>query len=361
LYALHLDFPLAEASMGSAGPSMDSRTLDDRIGFDSMAEVAAAARGTAFRVVAMPTNILRQIDGELSGYYLLSFERSADDRDGKRVSIDVKVKRPGLDVRARREATPQPASALASLPPAKAIDAKAMMGELLHWPTAISEIGVDLDTAALPVDGSATDARTIVTAEIASASLAAVGFEITDDKGKIISDTFDAQPAALPIPGGRVLYPAAVAIPAGHYRMKFGVIDAAGKRGSLEHTFDVPAWPPGAIRIGDLIFGFEENGRFRPAARVGASETSLRVRVEMQADAPEAFTDARATLQVLKPGGLVPIVEETAPLGPTPNPLRRAISRPVALDLLPGGDYVVRVTITAGGTTTTRARMFRKS
>jgi VWFA-related protein len=361
LYALHLDPPLSEAAAGTSSATVESRSLDDRLGFDSMAEVAAAARGTAFRVVGIPTNTLRQIDTELSGYYLLSFERSADDRDGKRVGIDVKVNKPGLDVRARREATPEPANATAALPPAKSNDSKVTMGELLHWPTAISEIGVDLDTAALPVDGSATDARTIITAEIASASLSVVGFEITDDKGTIVSDTFDAKPAAQPLPDGRVLYPAAVAIPAGHYRMKFGVIDAAGKRGSLEHAFDVPAWPAGAIRVGDLIVGIEENDRFRPAARIGADATALRVRVEMQADAAERFADARATLQVLKPGGLVPVVEDQVPLAATSNPLRRAIYRPLAIETLPAGEYVVRVTITSGGAMTTRMRMFRKS
>jgi hypothetical protein len=49
------------------------------------------------------------------------------------------------------------------------------------------------------------------------------------------------------------------------------------------------------------------------------------------------------------------------PLAATSNPLRRAIYRPVAIDLLPAGEYVVRVTIAASGTTTTRTRMFRKS
>ena len=361
LYALHLDAPLSEAAAGSHAATVESRSLDDRLGFDSMGEVAASARGTAFRVVGMPANTLRQIDTELSGYYQLSFERSADDRDGKRVGIDVKVNKPGLDVRARREFTPQPAGTTDSLPPAKSNDAKVTMGELLHWPTAISEVGIDLDTAALPVDGSATDARTIITAEIANASVTAIGFEITDDKGKIVSDTFDAQPATQPLPDGRALYPAAIAIPSGHYRMKFGVTDSAGKRGSLQHAFDVPAWTPGAMRIGDLILGIEDNGRFRPAARIAAGAASLRVRVEIQADAPEAFNDARATLQVLKPGGLVPVVEEAAALASTSNPLRRAIYRPVAIDVLPAGDYVVKVTITSGGVTTTRMRMFRKS
>ncbi len=114
LYAVHLDAPRMEAAAGPNNITM-TRALDDRVGFDGMAEVAVAARGTAFRVVAQATAVLERIDTELSGYYLLFFERDANDREGRRERIEVKVNRPGLEVRARREFTPGPGRVTATL------------------------------------------------------------------------------------------------------------------------------------------------------------------------------------------------------------------------------------------------------
>jgi hypothetical protein len=108
LYALHLDVPRMDAAAGPNNVTL-TRTLDDQVGFDGLAEAAVAARGTAFRVVAQATRLLERIDTELSGYYLLFFERDATDREGQRQRIEVKVRRPGLDIRARREFTPGPA------------------------------------------------------------------------------------------------------------------------------------------------------------------------------------------------------------------------------------------------------------
>src|SRR5689334_6119801 len=200
-----------------------------------MGELSVAARGTALRSVGgNVTKVLQQIDTEMSGYYLLSFERSADDRDGQRVGIDVKTTRAGLDVRARKEFTPGPPARPEPVRIATPADLKNTMGELLRWPVPVPEVGIALDTVPMPVDGSATAARTIAIAELslAGSTPAAIGFEAIDDGGKVVADTFDTQPALQPTPDGRSMYPFALSVPAGHYSLKFGVVTSDGKRGS---------------------------------------------------------------------------------------------------------------------------------
>jgi VWFA-related protein len=112
LYALHMDFPFVDASLkGGVSPGGVSnsltRTLDDKYGFDAMADAAFVTGGMAFRVVGLGTNILNRINAELAGYYILAFERATSDRDNRPIKVQVKVRRPDLDVRARQIVVPR--------------------------------------------------------------------------------------------------------------------------------------------------------------------------------------------------------------------------------------------------------------
>ena len=82
-----------------------ARVLDQKVLFDGMSMLAVAGRGEAFMISGTPLGALKGIDGETSGYYLVSFERDAQDRDGDRQKIDVRVNWPGATVRARTDFT----------------------------------------------------------------------------------------------------------------------------------------------------------------------------------------------------------------------------------------------------------------
>jgi len=104
LYAIHLDFPFAEASMTIlASPA--SRRLDDRYGFDAMATTAYFGGGAAIRAISRATPAIRQIDTELSGTYLLGIDRLPSDVAGKALEVKIDVARKGTDVRARQNVT----------------------------------------------------------------------------------------------------------------------------------------------------------------------------------------------------------------------------------------------------------------
>ncbi len=360
LYALHLDAPLIEAATGQGNVTL-TRALDDRVGFGGMADVAVAARGTAFRVVAQATRLLERIDTELSGYYLLSFERDADDRDDRRERIDVKVNRLGLDVRARREFTPEAGKPAATVAP-KPVDARVAMGELLKWSEPVGEIALDVDTYAMPVAGSSTEVRVLVATEIArdGRALQAIGYEVSDAQGKTVADTFDAPPIVSPLGDGRALYAVSVPLAPGRHRMKIGVLDTTGGRGSVDHAFEVHAWAAGGIRVSDAILGDVSAGAFRPVARIAASASRVAIRLEVHADAPEALRDLRVRLRLEGPDS-APLDAREIALVSTADPHRGAAIAQVDLQKLPSGTYVVRVTIDGpGGEVVTRTRRFEK-
>jgi len=347
LYALHLDAPLAEAAAGG-GNATGSRTLDDHLGFDSMAEMSHTARGTAFRVVGSAAAALQRIDTELSGYYLVTFERSPEDRDRDRVGIDVRVTRPGLDVRARKEVVLEPSSKTAKVSTKAPADPKGAMGALLKWPASVREIGIDLDTFVFPVNGSSADARITIAVEIAADGKPVdVGFEVKDATGRVVADTFDPRAEIRLLPDGRGLYPVSVVVPPGSYVLTLGVIDADGRCGSVTHAIEARAWPAGTVRMSSVVFGEISGGAFRPVARVGAGLISLAVRVEVHAADAEMFAGAIVRVETLRLGESAVISSQAAQLAMSADPLRRAATSVLELVRLPPDDYVIRVTIEA--------------
>jgi len=350
LYALHLDAPLMEA--GSRGNTTAGRVLDDRLGFDGMADLALAARGTALRVVSHPAAMLKQIDTELSGYYLLAFERSPDDRDGQHVRIDVRVSRPGLDVRARREFTPT-ATRAADADPRKKIDPKAAMGALLNGPAATG-LPIDVDTYTLPLDATSSRVSVMTVAEITtSGSQADVGFEIRDATGKAVADSFDGTSDLLPGGPGRARYAVTTIVPPGTYTLMFGVRTPDGLQGKVTHTFTARAWPAGPIRLSEIILGELAGNTFRPVARVERGQDVVAVRVEAHATAASSFAMYTIGFDFTRVGETAVALTAPARLSGAPDAVRRAATTLVDTRDLPPGDYIARVRLLAADGTVT--------
>ena len=344
LYALHLDAPLME--VGTRGNTTAGRVLDDRQGFDGMADLALAARGMALRVVSHPAAMLKRIDNELSGYYLLAFERSPDDRDGKHVRIDVRVNRPGLDVRARREFTPA-ATRAATSASGKKTDPKTAMGALLNGPSA-SGVPVEVDTFLLPLDATSSRISVLIVADITtSARQADVGFEIRAATGKAVADSFDGNSDLLPSGPGHARYAITAVVPPGAYTLMFGVRASEGSEGKVTHTFTANVWPPGPIRVSEIVLGELAGNAFRPIARVGRGQDVIAVRVEAHATAANTFEMYTIGFDFTRVGETSVALTAPARLSGPPDALRRAATTLVDTRDLSPGDYIVRVKLLA--------------
>ena len=359
LYSLHLDVPPSEASL-YGNNSMLSRRLDDLLGMDSMVEISHAARGTAFRVSGSAINALTQIDRETSGYYLLSFEREPTDKDGARVGVQIRVNRPGLDVRARREftAASQKATPKIDVPQ----NPKEVIAELLKLSTPVVELGVDIDTFFQPVRGSATGVQIMLVAEInhRGRPISAVGYEIFDEQDKRAAESFDYPPILKFIDDTRTLYQITQPLAAGKYRLKLGVIDEDGRRGSIEHRFEVPSWTPNALRMSDLIVGDASKG-FRPAARIGGTSGRLGVRVELHVDSSTLWEGASLELVVERTGSSSTVERRTLDLASTNDTRVRNANTVVDLAGYSPGEYVISAILRGpNGEVARRSRTFKR-
>ncbi len=362
LYALHLEAPLSEAEM-LGGSTIKSRALDERAGLAGMDEMASWARGTAIRVPGSAKAALDQIDAEMSGYYLLSFEREPSDKDGASAGIQVKVNRDGVVVRSRREFTPGPLPAGAAGSTKAAPSLKDTMTTLLNWPGAISDVDVDVDTFVTPVPGSAKDTRLLVVAELGrtASAVKAVGYAIANETGKVVADQLDTPPTLQPLPRDRSLYAFALSLPPGKYRLKLGTIDAEGHRGSVDHLFEISPWPAGAVRVSDLMLSDEPSGMTRPSARIASDAESLSARLEVHADTPAAFDGITIKLQIQRVGETTLLGALPLALAETQQPQRRVAAATLNIASLAPGNYVVTVIVQgAAGEIARRARAFSR-
>lgn len=354
-YALHLDAPVMEASAKTS----TSRTglLDDRYGFDGMAEAAYAGGGEAIRAIASATPALNRIDTQLGGYYQLAFERDPVDKEQARLALTIRVARPNADVRARRMVTitsAQPASAT--------VDARSAIGRLLRSVTMDSEIRVDIATYAVPGALPSAEARVFIVAEIGDTDqpVAAMGYEIADASGRTVADTFDTPPKLVPLQGRRQSYVVTVPLPPGGYRIRLGVVNEGGGTGSIEHAFVVRSQPTDAIRLGDVILGDDRSGALRPIARVTADMARVVIRVDLEGPA-SSLTGARGRLRLTRVGAAdPPVVESDLELRDVGNPARRMLAAELDLTKLAGGVYEVSVSVIAAAGETTAERRFAK-
>ena len=109
LYVLHLDRAFLEAfdvreRFPSRTPFEDARLLNDGLG-----EIAGQAGGAYFNLTTALDPTFERIARETSAWYVVTFEPTDDDRDGKPHSVGVKVAKPDVTIRARKQFSVDPA------------------------------------------------------------------------------------------------------------------------------------------------------------------------------------------------------------------------------------------------------------
>jgi hypothetical protein len=98
LYGIRLSAQGYDVSLGRTSPT---RERDQQLLAEGMDMLIGAGRGTVIPIAVNADAVFNRLGLELSGYYLLSFEPGANDRDGKPHQIAVNTTRGGTTVRAR--------------------------------------------------------------------------------------------------------------------------------------------------------------------------------------------------------------------------------------------------------------------
>jgi VWFA-related protein len=345
LYVLQLDPPQFEASTTRVSPS---RSADIELGQDGLGLLAGLARGTVFRVVSNANSAFTRLALELSGYYLLSFEPQAGDRDGKthKIRIDVPSRR-RLEVRSRREF---------EVDAPRTHTTEEMLAETLRSPLLAGDIGLKAVTYTL-TDAQPQKLRIMVAAEIDRSQVAdgavALAYVLIDSKGGGVASQIEPEvKTPIAATGKTQTYFGAIAVDPGVYTLKLAVVEPGGKRGSVEHTFRAQLTPAGQIRMSDLMIADDTGAAgLKPAVSGDFAGDFLHGYVELHSDAVDQLKSATVLMDVAstEQGRALDEAVGTFQDRAGAPETRRTAEAAVPIALLPPGDYLARAVVTIAG------------
>ena len=302
-------------------------------------DLAGLSRGVVLKVVGSPDAAFQRIARELMGYYMLGFEPEADDRDGRSHSVKVEVSRPKATVRAR---------GLLNIPTAPPTP-EVLLSAALRSP--LVDRGLPIRAAAYALrDGASGKVRLLIAARVGRASRpVSVGFALSGPGGKVV-----ASRAYQGIAGGDgewVEFTGEAVVDPATYNLRLAVVDASGRRGSVEHTVKAALVSRGRARdLGPRARAFVGPGRRPPgrgprAGRAVASRPSWKWPAAIRPAwrkrrSPSSWRTRRTGPSLLR----APVTT-----GPADKDGTRAARIEIAAGLLPPGDYAARAEVSLEG------------
>ncbi len=344
IQVLHLDSPTADASVARE-PVSPGR--DRALGRDGLELIAGATRGGVFQVAAAADIAFGRLALELSGYYLLSFEPEAADRDGKLHKIKVAVPGRSGEIRARSEF---------SVDYRRAKTDEEILADTIRSPLMATDIPLKLNTYSLR-DAETGKVRVLLVAEIDRAANPdghlTLAYVMTDADGRIVASQLEREVKAAVQPNKIQTYSIfALSEGKGPHTLKLAVLDDGGRRGSVEHAFTAELKTLGEMRAADLLLAeeVENGGDIKPS--IGGEFTSGQVNtyIELYSEVAETLKSAAVMFEVAateEGRALDGAAGRVRPSADSPN--RRALEATFKTTVLPPGDYVVRAVVSANG------------
>ena len=345
LYVLQLEPPTFEAANVRTSPT---RAADIQFAQDGLGFLAGAARGWVFPVISGADAAFNRLTLELSGYYLLSFEPEAGDRDTKvhKIKIEVPARKNAI-VRGRNEF---------SVDAPRTLTTEQQLAETIAAPLLATDIGLKLTTLSFS-ENETNKIRVVVAAEIDRSQnpgrKLSLGYTVVDSRDQVVSAQVEPE-VTVPIrPETQTqTYLGAISTPAGTYQIKLAVVDDTGKRGSVEHTIQARLTTAGQLHLTDLLLGEEggAGGGLIPTVSANFKGDLLHGYLEIHSEAAEVLRSANVEFEIAASPEARPL--ETAPArfdDGSATPARRAAEAVVPIALLPTGDYIARAVVTVAG------------
>ena len=332
---------------------------DFELQLSGLQDLAAATGGNLLRLSGTSESVVARIARETSAHYLLGFESTADERDGKSHRIDVRVQREGTSVRARPEFTIDKS--------AKPTGAASAVPASVPTPPATPELMIrdgksyrDLPMRALAYpfrSADKTSLRVVVVVESPDPStrFSALAFSLAEPSGKTIAEwTADAtQLAARPVVS-------ATMVPPGNYRLRVAASDARGRLGAVNHDFSAGLVPAGSLHVGGLMLGVtSQGGAFRPRLIFVEGDEDVTGYVELYGAGAASGVSAAWELAASEDGPALASAAGT--ISGTADADRIVASGVLPISARAPGDYFVRASISVNGVVVGRlSRVLRK-
>ena len=336
IHVLQLETPtLVDAAAERLSPTI----LQDRfLREDGLARLAGAARGALFPFIGDGSIAFGKIARELSGYYLVGFEASGTERDGRVHRIELKLRQRRALIRARQafSAGPKTGSQQA---------VGVQLADLLRSPRLAAELPLRVSTYTYQEPASA-NLRVVVSAEMArpadAQSNATLAFVLLDTRNVIAASATEV------VSNGRHAFSAIVS--PGDYTLKVAGIDSLGRRGSVERGFEARLSQAGRLRVSDLLIASPPSSPGEPLHptidRTGDGD--LVAYLELYADEALPLRQATVRVEVAATEGGPSFV--TIPAFLHRRDARWSIARAqVPTGPLPAGRYFVRAQVYLDG------------
>ena len=330
-----------------------------RVQEQGLMAAASMTGGSLMRTYYNAGPLFARLERELSGYYLLGVESLAGDRGGEFRDIELSVRRDGARVRSHRRVHVPPEGA--------GPGAAERLLRLLRSPVAARELPLRVATYAYRNATSYSEPmRILIGAEVdAPGSVPAtleVGYLVRDAAGvEAARATMQVAPRLVQKPDGPV-FEVAIAVPLeqpGAYSLKLAAIDAAGRRGSVEHPMRVPRLSGEPLAAGDLMLADQVSmpaGRIRPQIEAQVTSGRLLAFTELYARSPLRWDGTRLEVDVVDGAGGPVLARGPAVLAGPDGTRRRRATAVVAVPHLPPGRYVARALVMHGATEMARVR-----
>ena len=346
LYVLQLDTSEIDASTQRLS---SSQTADKTLLKHGLDQLAAQARGEVFRTFGDADFAFQRLRRELSGYYLLSFEPEAGDRDGTPHKIKIDVRRPNVEVRSRREFSVGPPVALTN---------DEILRQTLRTPILSADIPLKMTTYTFQ-DPASTRLKILMAVEI-DRSLnpqenVTLGYVMLNDQGQAGASRIEKKVTA-PVDDTRRVqqWVGAAIAPPGNYTVKVAVVDDSGRRGSVERTIAARLNAFGQLRVTDLLLAdntTQNAGDAPPPVAADLTGDELHAYFELLSEAPEQLTNASVVVEVAQSetGRAIESAPATLQAAEVAEGRRRMAEAGLSIGLLPPGEYVARAVISVSG------------
>jgi VWFA-related protein len=328
-----------------------TQSQDRRIQLEGLEALAVLSRGALFHVVGTGENIFDRLASEISAYYLLGVEQRPSDAKGDRHRIDVSVRRQNVTIRSRQ------AFVLSPTLNAKR-SAEDGLRDALTSPFPVSGLPVRVTTFAQQ-DPASSKVQLMIAAQVgqpgAQPAEFTVGFLVVDDQNKVVTSWGNKQTLS---PAGKsanepLAFLSGVAVEPGNYSLRFGVVDAEGRRGSVVR--DVSAWKLTGeeLAVGDLFVGTmtATGPGLSASVEPHLSSGTVAAYLELYSTSDATFDGTTVRLEIAETPDSPALATLPAQLAPGKQPSWRVATGVVGVRMIPPGRYVTRAVVTRGGKT----------
>jgi VWFA-related protein len=340
LYALRLDEPMFDITQQRAPIA---RLEDRQVKSEGLEMLVGATRGSLFTVRSSGDAAFEQIEGELSGYYLLGVETEPGDKDGGRHPIRVRVNRSNVTVRARRDL----AAATGDRGPR---GARAAIAAALGSPLPIAAL--PLRTATFSLRAPDERVQVLIHAEVganySAPRLVTLGFYIADAAGRLV-DTRTVVARLQPVMNGvpsPLQYTGSASLPPGDYTLKLAAAEG-DTVGTVEHPIHARLLDAPPLALSELMVGGPVDARPKLSPTVSHTVSFGTVHGYMEAYGPGA-TGIAVKYEVVADPDDSPLLD--ADVTPRMAGDDRAIfTHTLPVRQLPPGAYQLRAVVTTDG------------